>query len=167
MNEIFTRRSVRQFKDTPVQPEKIEALLKAGMQAPSAVNQQPWEFIVVQDKELILKLEKFSPFAKMLKTAPLAIVVLERKDVRASVFAAQDLGACTQNILLEGVTQGLGCCWLGVDYDSKREKFITDMFALPSNIRPFAVIAVGYPEKQDANTFINRFEQDRIHYNKF
>ena len=66
MNEIFTRRSVRKYADKPVEKEKVEKLLRRAMQAPSATNQQPWEFIVVDDKELLKKLSSFHSFCKLL-----------------------------------------------------------------------------------------------------
>lgn len=80
MNEIFTRRSVRKYADKPVEKEKVEKLLRRAMQAPSATNQQPWEFIVVDDKELLKKLSSFSPYSKFVADAPLAMVLLNRTD---------------------------------------------------------------------------------------
>ena len=80
MNAIFTRTSVRSYEERPVEPEKIEKILKAAMAAPSAVNQQPWEFYVVTNKDALRKLSEVSPYAKMTATAPVAIVVCGRKD---------------------------------------------------------------------------------------
>ena len=78
MTSIFKRRSVRRYTDRKVEKEKIDRMLRAAMQAPSACNQQPWEFLVVEDKATIEKLAKFSPYARMLLEAPLAIVILEK-----------------------------------------------------------------------------------------
>ena len=104
MNEIFTRRSVRKFKDTPVEDEKIVALLQAGMAAPSAGNQQPWEFYVVRDKEVLRELSHCSLYAGCAAKAPAAIVVCSRDDkMRFRAFANLDLSACVENILLEAV----------------------------------------------------------------
>lgn len=80
MDVIFKRRSIRRYKDQAVEDEKIEKLLRAAMQAPSAVNQQPWEFIVVRDKSILNKLAGLSPYSKMVADAPLAIVVLGNEE---------------------------------------------------------------------------------------
>jgi len=137
------------------------------MQAPSATNQQPWEFIVVDDKDTIVKLADFSPYAKMLPGAPLAFVVLEKQGMRAPLFTEQDLGAATQNLLLQAAEDGLGTVWMGVGRGTEREAFLTKMFSLPETVKPFAVIAVGYPAEENANKFVDRYEADRVHYNKY
>ena len=80
MNEIFNRASVRVFKDAPVEKEKIEMLLKAAMQAPSAGNQRPWEFIVVEDKKTLEQLSETDPYAKFVAKVPAAIVALGNTD---------------------------------------------------------------------------------------
>jgi len=167
MNTIFTRRSVRKYLDKKIEPEKVDRMLRAAMQAPSATNQQPWEFIVVDDKDTIVKLADFSPYAKMLPGAPLAFVVLEKQGMRAPLFTEQDLGAATQNLLLQAAEDGLGTVWMGVGRGTEREAFLTKMFSLPETVKPFAVIAVGYPAEENANKFVDRYEADRVHYNKY
>ena len=77
MNEIFKRISVRKFEDRPVEQEKIEQILKAAMAAPSAGNQQPWEYYVVRDRETILALSKCSPYSGCAANAPAVIVPTE------------------------------------------------------------------------------------------
>lgn len=79
MNEIFIRRSIRKYKQQAVEREKIQKILQAAMQAPSAGNQQPWEFIVVEDKQRLEQLSLVSPYAGPVKNAPLTIVVLANK----------------------------------------------------------------------------------------
>lgn len=167
MDTIFTRRSVRKYLDKPVEKEKIERLLRAAMQAPSATNQQPWEFLVITEKPKVEFLANFSPYAKLLKDAPMAIVVLEKTLVRAPSFSEQDLGACTENLLLQVVDEGLGAVWMGVGRDSSRERFIKDMFQLPKKVRPFGVIAIGYPEDENANKFVDRYDESRVHWEKY
>lgn len=167
MNSIFTRRSVRQYQDKKVETEKVERILRAAMQAPSAVNQQPWEFIVIDDKATIEKAAQFSPYAKMLLEAPLAIVILEKQNVIAAAFTQQDLGACTQNLLLQVVEEGLGACWMGVSTGDEREKFLSEMFGIPHDVKPFGVISIGYPVSEDANRFVDRYDASRVHYNKY
>ena len=167
MNTIFTRRSVRKYLDKAIEPEKIDRMLRAAMQAPSATNQQPWEFIVIDDKETLTKLADFSQYAKMLPGAALGFVVLEKQGLRAPLFTEQDLGAAVQNLMLQAAEDGLGTVWMGVGRGSERETFLTEMFSLPETVKPFAVIAVGYPEDENANKFVDRYDETRVHWNKY
>ncbi len=168
MNEIFTRRSVRSFLDKKVEDEKITELLKAGMQAPSAANQQCWEFIVVENREMLRSLSKYSPYSSCLAKSPLAIILLGNKNVmKFPENWEQDLGACTQNILLQGVNLGLGSVWLATFGDKTREKYIADLFNLDDNLIPYSVIALGYPKDENANRFIDRYDESKIHYEKY
>ncbi len=168
MNAIFTRRSVRQYLDKPVEEQKVKQLLAAAMQAPSAANQQPWEFIVVQDKEQLKKLAGYSPYASMLARAPLGIVVLgDKRRMRMPDKWQQDLGAATQNILLEAVNQGLGAVWLGVYGDDSLTANVIKFFNLPRHAIPYAVISIGYPATASANKFVDRFDSSRIYFEHY
>ncbi len=167
MNFIFTRRSVRQFTDKKIEKEKIIKILSAAMQAPSAGNQQPWEFIVIDDKNKLSTLSNFSPYASCLKNATSGIIVLSNsKYLKFPDYVDQDLGACTQNLLLETVNQGLGAVWLGAK-GADRENFISKFFDLPSHVTPFAVIALGYPTSNKSNYFLDRFDDSRIHFKNY
>ena len=168
MNSIFTRRSIRKYLNKPVEGEKIEQLLKAAMQAPSAGNQRPWEFLVVQEAELLHKLSLMSPYAGPVKEAKAAIVVLGNKESESVKFPEcipQDLSAATQNLLLEAAELELGAVWLGVAPVEERMKYITELFDLPEFILPFAVVPVGYPETE--NTYVDRYEKAKVHYGKY
>ncbi len=168
MNSIFTRRSVRTYQDKPVEKEKVTQLLKAAMQAPSAGNQQPWEFLVITDREKLNQLSNFNPYASCLLKAPLAIIVLgDPRRMKYEENWQQDLGAATQNILLEAVNLDLGAVWLGAEGDDKRCDYIRRMFSMPVYMRPYSVISIGYPERENANKFIDRFDEKRIHYEKY
>lgn len=169
---IARRKSIRNFADRKVEPEKVESLLRAAMRAPSAMNGQPWEFVIVDDPEVIQKLKSFSPFARPLKTAPLSIVVLERELLQRKVMgiahmSAHDLGACTQNILLQAVEEGLGAVWMGVMQDGTMQKKLQEILQLPKGIKAFAVLAVGYPAEGVDMTIADRFEADRVHFNSY
>ncbi len=174
MNAIYTRRSVRSFKETKVEKDKIEKLLRAAMQAPSASNQQPWEFIVIESQEGREKVASMSPYASPIKKAPLAIIVLgNAKMIKWEGLWQQDLGAATQNLMLEAVEQGLGTVWIGVwgsndtktDIDNSVK--LKEILDLPDHIRPYAAIAVGYPEKEDANKFVERYDASRVHFEEY
>ncbi len=165
MNMIFTRRSVRQFLDKEVTKEDVEKLLRAGMQAPSAGNQQPWEFIVVSKKADLVELSDYNPYASCLKNSPLAIIVLGNKDrMKYPEHWEQDLGAVTQNIQLQAVELNLGSVWLGTAPDSQRMSYISKLYSLEENILPYAVIAIGHPKDPEANRFVDRYDQSRVRY---
>jgi nitroreductase len=166
MDEIFKRASIRKFLKKPVEQEKIEALLRAAMAAPSAGNQQPWQFIVVRDPETLHKMNDVSPYAGPILNAPLGIVVLmDESGLRFPECVQQDLGAAAQNILLEAVSQGLGAVWMAVMGFEERVAKGKALFGLPDALSPFAFIAVGYPnetkERQD------RYDPARVHWEKY
>ncbi len=166
MGILENRRSIRKFTDRPVEEEKIEELLRAAMQAPSAGNQQPWEFIVVTDETLQDELSTLSPYSLPIKNAPISIVVASTtKSLRFKDYAPQDLSAATQNILLKATELDLGAVWQGVYPLQDRMDIIAKILNLPENLEAFSVISLGYSE--DKNIFIDRFDKDRIHYNKF
>ena len=163
MNEINIRRSVRSYTEQFVEEEKIEQILKAGMQAPSAGNQCPWEFIVVNDKEILKKLSVASIYTGCADKAQVAIVLLvNHNNLRFPEHADQDMGACAQNILLEAVSLDLGAVWLGIAPSKDREKAVSDIFDLSDNIQPFAIIPIGYPLNEGANQFIDRYDSKRV-----
>lgn len=167
MEAIFNRRSIRRYKNQAVEEEKIEQLLRAAMQAPSAANQQPWEFIVVQNKDNLQKLAQISAYSKMVADAPLAIVLLGNEDrMRLQVHWEQDMAAAAQNILLEAAHLGLGGVWLGVAPMEDRMELISKLYDLKDRLKPFCVIPIGYPEGQE-NKFVDRYDPDRVHYEKY
>ena len=99
MEAIFSRVSVRKFEDRPVEPEKIEKILRAAMAAPSAKNQQPWEFYVVTNRETLLQLSKATPYSMCVKNTPQALVLAARKEgLNAPEFRDIDLAIATENI---------------------------------------------------------------------
>ncbi len=165
MNSIYTRRSVRSYSDKQVEPEKIEQILKAAMQAPSAGNQQPWEFIVIRGKENLETLSTFSPYASMMKQASCGIVVLcDNNRLRIPDKWEQDLGAATQNLMLEAANLELGTVWLGTAPNKEYINYIRNLYDISENLVPYSVIAVGYPADKNANSFVDRFDPSRIRY---
>ena len=166
MNAIFKRRSIRKYTAGAVADEVITRLLEAGMNAPSAGNQQPWQFVVVKDKATLAKLADASPYAKMTKDAAVAILVcgdLDRETHKG--FWVQDCSAATENILIEVTDQGLGAVWLGIYPREDRVTYIRKLLGIPEHIVPFALIPVGHPaETKDAS---NRYDTSRVHYERW
>ena len=163
MNEIFTRVSTRKFEDKPVEPEKITQLLKAAMQAPSAGNQQPWEFYVVTDKDKIKALSEISPYAACAQNAPAVIVPCYRTNgLRWNETVLLDLSCATENLLLEAVSLGLGTVWLCAAPLNDRMTKADAVLGNPDGLHAFAVVPVGYPAETKEQQ--NRFDESRIHY---
>ncbi len=162
MNSIFQRASVRRFLDKPVEAEKLELLMRAAMAAPSAGNQQPWEFYVVTRRKTLSALAGCSPYAGSLSSAPAGIIVCGR--TAASKYPSlidTDLAAATENILLEAVELGLGAVWLGVAGIEGRADAVAAVLETPSTLRPFAMIACGYPEEPQEPQ--DRYDPARVH----
>lgn len=166
MEAIFSRCSVRKFLPAMVEDEKIEKMLRAAMAAPSAGNQQPWEFYVVRDKRVIQDLAHCSPYAGCAAKAPLCIVVCTR-DIKQRFpdFVYLDCSAAVENILIEAVHLDLGAVWLGVSPYKAREIRVRRSLGVPEGFTPFAIIAVGYPLNAKASTVKEeRFDPSRVHY---
>lgn len=162
MNSLYHRVSVRKYRDTPVGKEKIEAILRAAMQAPSAGNQQPWEFFVVTDRKKLDALSNVHPYAGMVKDAPLAIVSAYRKECPMPVYAQIDLSIAMENLWLETDAQGLGGVWLGIAPLEDRMKAVEEIVGMPESLRAFAVFPLGYPAEERAQQ--DRFDPERIHW---
>ena len=161
MKEIFTRRSIRKYTKDPVSEVDIQLLLRAAMAAPSACNQQPWEFVVTDNPATIKALCRCSAFANFATKAPLMIVPCMRKNCRLPAFAPVDLSAATQNLLLEANHLGLGACWIGMYPQTTRRQAVHQLLNLPDNLDVFALVAVGHPAQQLDP--VDRYEEKRIH----
>ncbi len=164
MKEIFERRSIRRYTDEPVPEDLLEAVIKAGMYAPSAGNEQPWEFVVISERDLLDKIAAVHPHARMLKEAPAAIVVCGdiAREKHKDMWSL-DCAAATENMLLEISFLGLGGVWLGVYPRPERMKEIKKLLLLPEKIVPFSIIALGFPAERKMRD--ERFMPERIHYN--
>lgn len=168
MNSIFTRRSIRKYLNKEVDKSIIEQLLKAAMQAPSAGNQRPWEFIVVRDKDMLNQLGLVSPYAGPVKESDVAIIVLGNLANERVIFPEclpQDLAAATQNILLQATELDLGTVWLGVAPVEERMEKVRALFNFPKSIIPFSIISIGYSDNK--NNYIDRYEPNKVHYDKY
>jgi nitroreductase len=161
---IKTRRSVRKYTDQPVPEEWVHELLRAGMQAPSAVNQQPWQFVIIDDHTILDEIPKFHPFSKMLPHAPLAILVCGDESLfKRKERWMQDCSAATENMLIAAHALGLGAVWLGFYPDTQREQKIAELLHLPPTIHPFGMVSLGFPAETPQPE--DRFRPDRIHHN--
>ena len=168
IENIMTRTSIRKYKDQPVEQEKIDIMLKAAMAAPTAVNLQPWHFIVIDDKNTLKLLSGQQP-----NNAPLMIAVCgdtnktTMPDGKGKLpdFWVQDVSAATENLLLAAHAQGLGAVWTGVYPVMERVAEVANVLNCPENIIPLAVVRIGYPDESPKPK--DKFKQENISYNKF
>lgn len=167
MNAIFKRKSIRKYLGTKVDRELLSHLCYAAMQAPSAHNAKPWEYLIIDDEELVSEVSTFSQYATFAKGAPALIIVLLNKNKISEKHTKweQDLSAATQNILLELTDKELGGCWLGLYPDEVRMKNISKMCSLPNHLVPFSVISLGYPETEYHN--VDKKDPSLIHFNRY
>ena len=163
LENIFARKSVRKYLPEPVEKEKLEMLLKAGMAAPSGKDVRPWEFVVVNDRALLDSLAAELPYAKMLKGAPVAIVVCGDKS-RSSYWYI-DCSAAAQNVLLAAEALGLGAVWTATYPYPERMEAVRKYVDLPDHIGSLCVIPVGYPAMPHNPK--NKWDETKVHYNKW
>ena len=162
MNSIYHRVSIRRFQDRPVEKEKTEAILRAAMQAPSAANQQPWEFYVVTNREKIHELAMCQPYARAAQNAPVVIVPVYRKDCILPEYAEIDLAIAVENMWLETDAQGLGGVWMGIAPMTERMEAVEKILDIPQHLRAYALFPYGYPAEERKQQ--DRWDESRIHY---
>ena len=161
---IETRRSVRRYENKQIDDEIVKRLLSAAMNAPSAANEQPWEFIVIKDREMLDAIPTFSPYARLVTHAPLGILICgDTRNIIAPGFWVQDCAAATQNLLIAAHALGLGAVWTGVYPMEQQVAGFTKHCQLPEGVVPLAFVVVGYPAETPPPQ--NRFDQDRVHSN--
>jgi len=161
---IRTRRSIRKFKSEPVSAEQIKTMLECAMLAPSAGNQQPWQFIVIEDKAILHAIPTILQFGKMAAEAACAIVVCGDKALtKIEMYWQQDCAAATENILLAAHGLGLGTCWCGIYPNEKRTADVKEMLSIPEAVTPFCLIAVGVPDEDKPQP--ERYQDTRVHKN--
>ena len=164
MEAILSRRSIRRYEENKIPEELIQKMLEAAMSAPSASNEQPWHFIIIDDRRIIDEIPGYHPYAAMLREASLVIavcgdLVLQKHEG----YWVQDCSAATQNILLAAHALGLGAVWLGVHPREERVESTRKLLSLPENVLPLCLIAVGYPAEQKPPS--NRYDASRLHRN--
>lgn len=169
INTIMTRVSVREFTGEKISEAQLDTLLRAAMAAPSAINKQPWAFIVVTDEEKIAALGEALPYSRCSNKPAVAIIpcgdLSKAIEGEMANFWINDVSAATENLLLAAHAMGLGAVWTGLHPDMNRAKMVQDMLGLPEHIIPLCVVPVGVPaEKPEIK---DKFKPENIHYNEW
>jgi len=166
IDAILTRRSIRKYEKKTISDELLQNLLRAACHAPSAGNQKPWQFIILDDRKILNVIHTFHPSGKMLQEADKAILVCGDLDLeKFKGYWMSDCAAATENILLAAHSLGLGACWLGLYPREGRVAGMRKLLRLPTHIIPFALISLGYPAEIKARE--ERYNTSRIHLNKW
>ncbi len=163
IDAILSRKSVRNFSSQEIEEEKINLLLKAAMAAPSAVNKQPWKFVVAKKKDKKEEIKSVMRFGKY--DSPIIIIPCVKETSTIPTMhdlAYCDLGAATENILLAAHELGLGAVWCAIYPNKKHIKQIRKILDLGALTSPFAAIYVGYPSDDDKSKVRDKFDEKNI-----
>ncbi|MBP3774592.1 MAG: nitroreductase family protein [Bacteroidaceae bacterium] len=166
LQTILSRTSIRSYEQRPVETEKVDNLLRAAMAAPTAVNAQPWHFVVVTQQETLQALSECNPYAGFMAQAPLVIVVCgdttKMLPETGREFWIQDASAASENILLAAQAQGLGAVWTALYPMEDRCEAARQALELPHHLIPLNAIVIGYPAEQPQPK--DKFKQENITY---
>ena len=175
MEGLLTRRSIRQYNpDKKISKETVEQLIKAAQYAPTAHNKQPWEFLVIENKEIQAHLRHVQRWTSFAKDAAMVIIVCgdenqsfsRHKEEESWSFVDVDCALATQNLLLAAHALGIGTCYCGAAPMQKVVDALKEYFNLPENIRPFAIVTLGYPAEEPKQPE-GRYKEDKIHWGKW
>ncbi len=168
---IMTRASVRSYTDKQVDDSTVTKILRAGMAAPTAANQQPWRFVVVTDQALKDSITSAFEYTKMVEACSFAVIVcgdmdnLFDGDEPEGGFWVEDCSAASENMLLAAHALGVGGVWCGIYPLKDREAKLRAILNLPSSLTPLNVMAFGYPSKPVSPK--EKWDPSKIHYNSF
>jgi len=164
---IRTRRSIRRYKPNPVPDKIIRKITEAASWAPSASNNQPWEFVVVRERNTLEMLSRTHAYAGMLKGAPLCIAACS-DPTRSPNHWVEDCSLAVENMLLAARAEGLGTCWIAVyrPNDMERENSVREVLAIPKSVRVIALVGVGYPAENPRPPARRRLEEI-LHYERY
>ncbi|MHA2074468.1 MAG: nitroreductase family protein [Candidatus Hodarchaeales archaeon] len=160
---LKSRRSIRKYKSTPVEQEKIDMCLEAAQYAPSASNKQPWEFMIITKEETRKKLAEIHPYAKFVSESPVIFVPLTNPVIHAK-YHQSDTALATIQFMIQAHSLGLGTCWAGV-INSDIEPKIKDLLKVPDNLHVLALVAVGYANHTRTST--RKPLNELIHYEAY
>jgi nitroreductase len=163
---LLTRRSIRKYKDHPIEKDKLDIILKSAMYAPSAMNLQAWHFIVIDDRGVLSEIIKSIPHAELLRQTPAAVLVCGDAVIEKNEsWTIQNCSAAIENILLASHELGIGSCWIAIHGIAEVVENVSRQFKLPENVIPISLITLGYPDEKVVAE--ERFNEEKIHFNKW
>jgi nitroreductase len=165
---IHSRKSVRSFTGAPVSMTDLDKIIRAGMAAPTAVNLQPWSFVVVTKREKLDELAAGLPYAKMLSKAGAAIILCTEPDKayeKSRDFAIIDASLAGENILLAIEALGLGGVWTAAYPHADRMKHVRIVLNIPQEVIPLSVIPIGVPTGGDKPK--DKYKKEKVHWEQW
>jgi nitroreductase len=166
LEAIHTRRSVRKYEDRPVAAEVVQKLLAAAMQAPSARNQQPWQFLVIDERPLLVQIGQMLSNARMAQQAPVAILICgDLHEETSPGYWVVDCAAAAENMLLAAHALGLGAVWTGVYPREERMAGLSQLLGVPQHVIPHSLIVVGYAAEHVPPQ--DRYRPERVRQNRW
>lgn len=160
------RRSIRQYKDQPVEKEKIDYILRCALMSPSGKRINPWEFIVIEDVETLRKLSGCRTYGSgMFDTAMAAIIVA--LDASLTDVWVADGSIAAAHIMLAATDQGLGSCWCQVHARETSEELIRSLTGIPENMTVLCLISLGYKNEDRKAYDSQKLKYEKIHWGKF
>ncbi|MDR1504890.1 MAG: nitroreductase family protein [Prevotella sp.] len=168
---IISRRSTRKFTDEPLSPEQVETIMKAALMSPSSKSANPWQFLLVEDKEMLDKLSYCKKSSsRLIAGCALAIVVLA--DPLTSDVWIEDSSIASIMIQLQAEDLGLGSCWVQVRErytmsDTPSDEYIRELFDIPMQLQVLSVIAIGNKAQERPPFDEEKLQWEKIHISKF
>ncbi|MDR1758196.1 MAG: nitroreductase family protein [Bacteroidales bacterium] len=163
LSVIYRRKSVRQFLPKSVEADKVDAMVRAGLAAPSGKDTRPCHIVVVNDRNLLDQMGERLHNARMLSRAPVAFIVCG--DTTRSTYWEVDAAAVAENILLAAEAMDLGAVWTASYPYEDRMAVVDDLFHLPAHVLPLCVIPVGYPSGNPRPK--DKYDPAKIHTNQW
>lgn len=165
-NALLNRRSIRKYSDKAMPDGALDKLLKSAMYAPSAMNNQAWQFVVINQRKKLDEILKVISHAEMLKSAQAAVLICGDLDLEKNIdYVQQNCSAATQNLMLCAHGLGLGSCWIGVYPVKEIISGLQDLFKLPEHIVPISLVSLGYPAENPIAE--DRFKTEKVHFNQW
>lgn len=165
LDAIFTRRSIRKFTDEKVTAQELETILRAGFSAPTAHNFKPWDFVVLEDKEVLKDCAEHGKWHKMLPFADKVVVICGNSITQNNHdLLVNDCSAATENMLLAAHGLGLGAVWCGL-VQPEMVEYYQNLLKAPEGVIPMAIVAIGHADQNP--TAENRYNKDRVFYGSF
>lgn len=165
---LKTRHSVRAYTDEPVSDDDIRTMLEAAMQAPSAANEQPWEFVVIRDKATLAKVGSLNPYATYAADAPAAILVcLNREREKIGGMGILDVAMSAENLMLAARALGLGSVFTGIYPMQERIQGFQKLSGLPDAVIPVGLVVIGHPDELKGRPVAARYRPESVHMEKW
>lgn len=174
MEGILTRRSIRRYQDKKIDKSVLEEIIKAAQFSPSAHNKQPWEFLIIEDKEILADLRYIQRWTSFAKDAACVVIVCgdteksfsRSKENEEWDFVDVDCAIATQSLMLAAWSKGIGSCYCGAAPMQSIVDALREKLQLPENIRPFAIVPLGYPDETPKHPD-DRYKPEKIHWGKW